>query len=78
MLNYLRVKKGETCCGQDFQRRRRKTSYGEICEYVTAFRRLVTSADTRTVRNPNARSVWVFDENGLPHEIKGGTQVFFE
>ena len=51
---------------------------GEICEYVTAFRRLVTSADTRTVRNPNAQSIWVFDQNGIPHEIKGGTQTVFE
>lgn len=48
---------------------------GEIFEYITAFRRLVTSADTRIIRNPNAQTIWVFDQNGIPHEIQGGTQT---
>ena len=34
--------------------------------------------DTRTVRNPNAQSIWVADVKGIPHEIKGGTQTVFE
>jgi len=43
----------------------------EICDYVTAARRLVTSADGNIVHNPSSMSVWfTYDEK--PYEIKGG------
>ena len=53
-------------------------SNGEICEYITAFRRLVTSADTRIIRNPNAQSIWIYDADEKPHEIKGGSETVFQ
>lgn len=43
----------------------------EIYEYVTAARRLVTSADGKIVYNPSCISVW-FSCDGKPYEIKPG------
>ena len=34
-------------------------SNGEICSYVTAYKRLVFSADSRFVYNPSAVPVWL-------------------
>jgi len=46
----------------------------EIYEYVTAARRLVTSADGKIVYNPSCISVWV-SYDGKPWEIKGGETI---
>ena len=46
----------------------------EICDYVTAARRLVTSADGKIVHNPSSISVW-FSYNEKPYEIKGGETI---
>lgn len=50
----------------------------EICDYVTAFRRIVTSADSRIVRNPSAQSVWLLNERNEPVEVKGGSEISLE
>ena len=50
----------------------------EIYDYVTAFRRIVTSADSRIVRNPSAQSVWLLNERNEPVEVKGGSEISLE
>lgn len=47
---------------------------GEIYDYVTACRRLITSADCSIVQNPSAQSVWIEHDNQIV-EIKGGATV---
>lgn len=47
----------------------------KIYSYITAFRRLVTSADARIVRNPSAQSVWIFNEKGTLIELTGGSET---
>lgn len=49
---------------------------GEIYDYVTACRRLITSADCSIVHNPSAMSVWVEHDQQIV-EIKGGSTVKF-
>ena len=49
----------------------------EICEYLTAARRLVISADQRIVYNPSVQTVW-FTSDGAPNEIKGGETVMLK
>ena len=46
----------------------------EIFDYVTAARRLIISADQKTVYNPSVQTVW-FTSDGEPIEIKGGEMV---
>lgn len=48
----------------------------EIHDYITAFRRLVTSADSHIVRNPSAQTVWLLDWNNMVLELKGGSEMF--
>ena len=43
----------------------------EIFDYVSAARRLIISADQKTVYNPSVQTVW-FTSDGMPIEIKGG------
>ena len=50
----------------------------EIYDCITAFRRLVTSADSRIVRNPSAQSVWLLNERNEPVEVKGGSEISLE
>ncbi len=47
---------------------------GEIYDYVTACRRLITSADCSIVQNPSVQSVWIEKEDQIV-EIKGGAAV---
>lgn len=44
----------------------------EIFEYISAIRGLVTSADSRIVKNPSALSVWFRTDGGRILEVKGG------
>ena len=46
----------------------------EIFDYVIAARRLIISADQKTVYNPSAQTVW-FTSDGEPIEIKSGETV---
>ena len=45
---------------------------GEICRYVTALRRLETSADAERIFNPTAYSLWFRKPSGEIFEIKPG------
>ena len=47
---------------------------GEIYDYVTACRRLITSADCSIVQNPSAQSVWIEHDTQIV-EIKGGATI---
>ncbi len=44
---------------------------GEICEYLTAFKSLVTSVDFKRIYNPTAKTVWL-DIYGCKYEVKSG------
>lgn len=44
----------------------------EICDYLTAVRRLEYSADGSRIHNPSSVSVWLLDNNGALIEINPG------
>lgn len=46
----------------------------EIFDYVTAARRLIISADQKTVYNPSVQTVWFTNDN-IPTQIKGGEML---
>jgi hypothetical protein len=46
----------------------------EIFDYMEAFGRLQFTADCRVVRNPSARSVWLYADDRL-FEVSGGAVV---
>jgi len=62
----------EFCAQMDGQENVWYATNMEIYEYITALRRLVTSADGRIVKNPSALSVWFRTEDGRLLEVKSG------
>lgn len=47
---------------------------GEIFDYITTCRSLITSADSSILKNPSASSVWL-EHDGKILEVKGGTTL---
>ena len=49
----------------------------EIYDYVTAYKRLIYSADGRKIYNPSVIKVWL-DVDGMPYSVAPGETITIE